>query len=125
MSTLHQDRGRADADTAKGELRKPHDYSNQPGQGESAERREDAAEPDDRGDRDETNPTHVGVSPREYAHSSGDRNTMRGARDRHGFEGGVQQDAVPDAPLDPAKRPDARSRKRGGGPSDADSGRRS
>lgn len=119
MSTLHQDRGRADADTAKGELRKPHDYSNQPGQGERQE-----AEPVDR-DRGEAHPAHVGVSPREYAHGSGDRNTMRGARDRHGFEGGVQQDAVPDAPLDPEKRPDARSRERGGGPSDADSGRRS
>lgn len=124
MSTLHQDRGRADADTAKGELRKPHDYSNQPGQGESGEYREDAVEPADR-DRGEAHPAHVGVSPREYPHGSGDRNTMRGARDRHGFEGGVQQDAVPDAPLDPEKRPDARSRKRGGGPSDADSGRRS
>ena len=124
MSTLHQDRGRADADTAKGELRKPHDYSNQPGQGGSEEQREDAVEPADR-DRGEAHEGHVGVSPREHAHGSGDRNTMRGARDWHGFEGGVQQDAVPDAPLDPAKRPDARSRKRGGGPSDADSGRRS
>lgn len=124
MSTLHQDRGRADADTGKGELRKPQDYSNQPGQAPAGERTEDSDEAVDR-DRDGTNPAHVGVSPREYAHSSGDRNTMRGARDRHGFEGGVQRDAVPDAPLDPAKRPDAGSRKRGGGPSGAGSGRRS
>ena len=121
MSTLHQDRGRADADTAKGELRKPHDYSNQPGQGESGEHREDAAKLADR-DRGEAQPAHVGVSTREYAHGSGDRNTMRGARDWHGFEGGVQRDAVPDAPLDPEKRPDARSGKRGGA-SGADSGR--
>lgn len=124
MSTLHQGRGRADADTTKGELRKPHDYSNQPGQGGSAEQREDAVEPADR-DRGEAPQAHVGVSPREYAHGSGDRNTMSGTRDRPGFQGGVQRDAVPDAPLDPEKRPDARSRKRGGGPSDTGSGRRS
>lgn len=124
MSTLHQDRGRADADTGKGELRKPHDYSNQPGQGGSGEQREDAAEPAD-GDRADAHRANVGVSPREYAHGSGDRNTMSDSRDRQGFEGGVQRDAVPDAPLDPEKRPDVRSRKRGGGPSDTRSGRRS
>ena len=123
MSTLHQDRGRADADPTKGELRKPHDYSNQPGQGESAERRQDPAGPSE-SERDEAHPAHVGVSPREYAHSSGDRNTMRGARDWHEFEGGVQRDAVPDAPLDPEKRPNQAQRKRGGGPSATGSGRR-
>ena len=124
MSTLHPDRGRADADTSKGVLRKPHDYSNQPGKDELAQQREDAAAPEAR-QRGDAHKAHVGVSPREYAHGSGDRNTMSGTRDRPGFQGGVQRDAVPDAPLDPEKRPDARSRKRGGGPSDTGSGRRS
>ncbi|HSM10251.1 MAG TPA: hypothetical protein VK827_01615 [Lysobacter sp.] len=106
MSTLHQDRGRAEADTDKGELRKPQDYSNQPGQGPAVEHPARAAEPADP-DRADSGGAHVGVSPREYAHGSGDRNTRRGAGDERGFEGGVQRDAVPDAPLDPTRRPDA------------------
>lgn len=117
MSKLHQPRGRADADTAKGELRKPDDYSNQPGQAETAgPEDETAAGPGS----DRATPPAVGESPREYAHGSGDRNTMRDARDFHQFEGGIQRDATPDAPLDPAKPPDRSPGKRGSSPARAD-----
>ena len=111
MSKLHKPRGRADADTAKGELRKPDDYSNQPGQAETAGPDDEAVAAAPGNDR--VKPPAVGESPREYAHGSGDRNTMRDARDFHEFEGGTQRDATPDAPLDPAKRPDRHPPKRG------------
>lgn len=102
MSKRHTPEGRAEADTAKGELRKPDDYSNQPGQswteadpGTEAVERATAEEPAD-----------VGHSAREYGHGSGDRNTMRDPKDFRGFGGGIQRDATPHAPTDPAKQPD-------------------
>lgn len=102
MSKLHKPHGRTEADTAKGELRKPDDYSNQPGQG-GAYRGDGGgeAEPSDPAARNPAAmPPRVGESPREYGHGSGDRNTMDGPRDRHGFQGGTQRDAVPGAPAD-------------------------
>lgn len=86
MSKLHQPHGRADADTAKGELRKPGDYSDQPDQ----------------------DPTAEGTSPREYGHSSGDRNTKSDEGDWPAFEGGVQRDAVVDAPATASELPSKR-----------------
>lgn len=86
MSKLHQPHGRADADPAKGELRKPDDYSDQPGQHPDAE----------------------GTSPREYGHSSGDRNTKSDDDDWPGFDGGVQRDAAVDAPPTTPAKPEKR-----------------
>ena len=45
MSTLHQPHGRAEADTSKGELRKPQDDSSQPGQGGDGDATTQAAVP--------------------------------------------------------------------------------
>lgn len=117
MSTLHRDQGRADADTAKGELRKPHDYSDQPG-ADGVERADAVAQQADESP-DVANPTaaHVGKSSREYGHSSGDCSMMRGAGDWDEFQGGAQRDATADAPRDPAPPPDHGTGKRGGGPS--------
>lgn len=99
MSTLHQPHGRADADTDKGELRKPDDYSNQPGQGGAYK---GAGGIDDAGDgtAPSSTPPEVGESSREYGHTSGDRNTKGQANDRHGFRGSIQRDATPRAPDD-------------------------
>lgn len=96
MSKLHQPHGRADADTAKGELRKPDDYSDQPEQ-----------HPDDRIDTERTHTADavaVGTAPREYGHSSGDRNTKQDEHDWTGFTGGTQRNAPPDPPSGRAKR---------------------
>lgn len=106
MSKLHKPHGRADADTDKGELRKPDDYSNQPGQGgaytirETASDKDALAAPRDPGRL----PPDVGESSREYGHASGDRNTMDGPRDWRGFEGGKQRDATPGASADAEAR---------------------
>lgn len=107
MSKLHQPHGRADADTDKGELRKPDDYSNQPGQGGAYT----AHEPDGQAvARDPAGtPPGVGESSREYGHGSGDRNTMKDARDWHGFEGGKQRNATPGAPAGADAQRDARN----------------
>lgn len=99
MSKLHQPHGRADADTDKGELRKPDDYSNQPGQGGAYRGDGGAADVAD-GHEPAATPPEVGESAREYGHSSADRNTMERAEDFHGFKGGVQRDATPRAPDD-------------------------
>lgn len=96
MSKLHQPHGRADADTDKGELRKPDDYSNQPGQGGAY--KGDGGIADD--GNDAPSPPDVGESSREYGHSSGDRNTKHGTDDWHDFKGGIQRDATPRAPDD-------------------------
>jgi hypothetical protein len=50
-------------------------------------------------------PADVGVQQRDYAVSSGDRNTKASERDWPGFQGGTQRTAAPDAPRDPPKRP--------------------
>ncbi|MDQ3287229.1 MAG: hypothetical protein M3Q42_03015 [Pseudomonadota bacterium] len=116
MSKLHQPHGRADADTDKGELRKPDDYSNQPGQGgaytagETGEHEEGsspARKPDGM-------PPEVGESAREYGHASGDRNTRKDEKDWHGFEGGKQRDATPGAPGGAKAQGDTRDAPPGG-----------
>ena len=40
----------------------------------------------------------IGKSQRQYAHSSGDRNTKSSEGDWKGFAGGEQRDATPDIP---------------------------
>lgn len=64
MSKLHQPHGRAEADTAKGELRKPDDYSDQPGQNEHAR----AGTPGEAAAAEE--PAPVGTPPRGYGQRS-------------------------------------------------------
>ena len=115
MSKLHQPHGRADADTSKGELRKPDDYSNQPGQGGAY--KGDGGTADDGDDAAPSPmPPPVGESSREYGHSSGDRNTKDGSDDWQRFEGGVQRDATPRAPDDAkARRSTGRDAKDPGG----------
>lgn len=97
MSKLHQSHGRADADTKKGELRKPDDYSNQPGQG-GAYQGDGGIDDDADRSASAATPPEVGKSSREYGHSSADRNTMKRTDDFHGFKGGIQRDATPRGP---------------------------
>ncbi len=92
MSKLNQPHGRADVDTRKGELRKPGDYSNQPEQ-HPGERYATHAD-----EVDATGEGRVGHEPREYGHSSGDRNTKHDERDWPALDGGTQRTATPAAP---------------------------
>lgn len=88
MSKLHQPHGRADVDTRKGELRKPDDYSDQPEQHPGERFSADA----------EAGEGRVGNEPREYGHSSGDRNTRQDEQDWPDLDGGTQRTATPAAP---------------------------
>lgn len=95
MSKLHQPHGRADMDTGKGELRKPHDYTDQPEQHPGERFSADAA------DVDAAPPAaagRIGSEPREYGHSSGDRNRKHDENDWPGLDGGTQRTANPAAP---------------------------
>lgn len=49
-------------------------------------------------DSKRSDPKPAGKSPREYGHSSGDRNTKHSEQDWQGFSGGRQRDATPTAP---------------------------
>nr|MBA2238332.1 hypothetical protein [Lysobacter sp.] len=68
MSKLHKPRGPVGADTGAGELRKPHDYANQPEQGGAYTARETADGGDERpAARDPGGtPPEGGESSREY-----------------------------------------------------------
>lgn len=96
MSKLHQPHGRADVDTRKGELRKPDDYSDQPEQHPGERFGADANRAD--ADGDAADEGRVGHEPREYGHSSGDRNTKADEQDWPVLGGGTQRTATPAAP---------------------------